>query len=753
LASKFRKFKKRKGFTLVELLIVVAIIAIMSAAMLSQFLPYSDKARETAAKKDIINMNTVVKAFAVENGFLPEESLDADNPRSIAAVMQSKGIKWTGDDNGVKDPWGNPYYYGLTEDSYYIASPGKDGKLSTSDDISLIKGQVVKKKSPLNRDAIPSASKKVNGDHVADVPEGFVGIWDAQDLAKIGVVTGYPIDGKYIVMDDIDLSEYDDWTPRGGNYSFRGEFNGNNYTISNLRIRSAHGLPRLGLFGWVDNGAIIENVILTNVDMDINQTGGALVGSITDGIIRNCSVSGQITSTSWVGGIVGEAYNAEISGCINNATINSTDNAGGIVANTVNSNISDCTNNGSIHGSCVAGIVGYNDGDISNCHNTGSVVGTGNYTGGIAGCYSGNSISNCSNTGPIQGGWATAGIAGYIDSGDISSCYNEADITATGGSIGGIAGYISGQVTDSYSIGDVSSPVADSIGGLVGTIEASGSISNCYTEGDVEGGLLVGGIVGQNQGAPIIDSHTIGNVTGTGYAVGGLAGTSSTVTNCYHEGNVDGGDYVGGLVGDASGSTINDSYSIGNVTGTGTSVGGLAGLAGAVSNSYAVGDVDGGGNCVGGLVGQCDGAISDSYATGNVTGAGDYVGGLAGTAGSTVTNSYALGNVTGTGACVGGLAGGAYGQVSYCYSIGLATTTAEEVPVGGLIGNGGDNVTSSYYNSDPVGQINNGIGTPLTAAQMKQQANFDGWDFDNVWSIDNSYPFLINNEQIPHPGI
>jgi prepilin-type N-terminal cleavage/methylation domain-containing protein len=698
LASKFRKFKKRKGFTLVELLIVVAIIAIMSAAMLSQFLPYSDKARETAAKKDIINMNTVVKAFAVENGFLPEESLDADNPRSIAAVMQSKGIKWTGDDNGVKDPWGNPYYYGLTEDSYYIASPGKDGKLSTSDDISLIKGQVVKKKSPLNRDAIPSASKKVNGDHVADVPEGFVGIWDAQDLAKIGVVTGYPIDGKYIVMDDIDLSEYDDWTPRGGNYSFRGEFNGNNYTISNLRIRSAHGLPRLGLFGWVDNGAIIENVILTNVDMDINQTGGALVGSITDGIIRNCSVSGQITSTSWVGGIVGEAYNAEISGCINNATINSTSNAGGIVANTVNSNISDCTNNGSIHGSWVAGIVCDSDGDISNCHNTGSVVGTGNYTGGIAGCYSGNSISNCSNTGPIQGGWATAGIAGYISSGDISSCYNEADITATDGYIGGIAGYISGQVTDSYSIGDVSSPVADNIGGLVGEISESGTIANCYAEGDVEGGDRVGGLVGQCDGA-ISDSYATGHVTGTGYAVGGLAGTSSTVTNCYAEGNVDGGYYVGGLVG------------------------------------------------------QCDGAISDSYATGHVTGSGDYVGGLAGTAGSTVTNSYALGNVSATGAYVGGLAGGAYGQVSYCYSIGLATTTAEEVPVGGLIGNGGDNVISSYYNSDPAGQINNGIGTPLTAAQMKQQANFDGWDFVSIWSINNSYPFLINNEQIPHPGI
>jgi hypothetical protein len=45
--------------------------------------------------------------------------------------MQSKGIKWTGDETGVIDPWNNPYYYDLTEDYYCIGSAGKDGTLNT----------------------------------------------------------------------------------------------------------------------------------------------------------------------------------------------------------------------------------------------------------------------------------------------------------------------------------------------------------------------------------------------------------------------------------------------------------------------------------------------------------------------------------------------------------------------------------------------------------------------------------------------
>ena len=91
-------------------------------------------------------------------------------------------------------------------------------------------------------------------------------------------------------------------------------------------------------------------------------------------------------------------------------------------------------------------------------------------------------------------------------------------------------------------------------------------------------------------------------------------------------------------------------------------------------------------------------------------------------------------------------------SITSCYATGKVTG---DNYTGGLVGynyNYGT-ITNSYYNSETTGRSDNdGRGEPLTTAQMKQQANFDGWDFDNVWSIDNSYPFLINNEQIPHPG-
>jgi general secretion pathway protein G len=105
--------KKQKGFTLVELLVVVAIIAVLAAILLPRFLGYTDKAREAQTMKDIRSMCTVVEAFTATDGNYPEASLDTDNPRSIASIMQSKGVKWTGDETGVVDPWKNPYYYDL----------------------------------------------------------------------------------------------------------------------------------------------------------------------------------------------------------------------------------------------------------------------------------------------------------------------------------------------------------------------------------------------------------------------------------------------------------------------------------------------------------------------------------------------------------------------------------------------------------------------------------------------------------------
>jgi hypothetical protein len=69
--------------------------------------------------------------------------------------------------------------------------------------------------------------------------------------------------------------------------------------------------------------------------------------------------------------------------------------------------------------------------------------------------------------------------------------------------------------------------------------------------------------------------------------------------------------------------------------------------------------------------------------------------------------------------------------------------------------NDGGAITDCYYNSETTGQSDDdGRGAPLTTEEMKNSVNFTNWDFDTVWGIDqgNSYPYLIGNKQIPHPG-
>jgi hypothetical protein len=213
--------------------------------------------------------------------------------------------------------------------------------------------------------------------------------------------------------------------------------------------------------------------------------------------------------------------------------------------------------------------------------------------------------------------------------------------------------------------------------------------------------------------------------------------------------------FIGGLVGRNYGGTLTNCYATGKVTGD-YNTGGLVGYAysSSIANCYATGEVRGG-DYTGGLVGWNEsGTIKNCYATGSVSGNNDRTGGLVGCnyKGCTITNCYATGEVTGN-KYTGGLVGSNYGTITNCYATGKVTGGSD---TGGLVGyNNSGTITNSYYNSDPAGQINNGIGTPLTTAKMKQQSNFKTWDFDTIWNINEgfSYPFLINNEQSPHPGM
>ena len=276
-------------------------------------------------------------------------------------------------------------------------------------------------------------------------------------------------------------------------------------------------------------------------------------------------------------------------------------------------------------------LVGRNAGSIIDSHATGTVSGTED-TGGLVGAIF------------HPGGVIVGSTAGVQVTGRALGLY-----------IGGLAGFNSGLIIDSHATGDVDG--VRWVGGLVGSNDGAGGvnrISGSTAGGAVTGtGNLVGGLVGFNDG-PISSSHATGDVNG-GKWVGGLVGSNYEAGGTYQESRI----YKYGGVNKISGSTAS-----GVVTGTSEFVGGLVGWNnGPISGSRAAGDVNGSGN-VGGLVGSNYGAdgvnkISGSTASGAVTGTGYSVGGLVGWNNGPISSSHATGTVSGS-QTVGGLVGSSY---------------------------------------------------------------------------------------------
>lgn len=137
-----KRVRNEKGFTLVELLVVVAIIAILAAVLLPQLMGYTTKARVSRTMSDLATMRSVVEAYCADEGkgSYPAPDNTATNPNGIAAVLVAHGVKWTGDATGIKDPWGSPYSYdapttGSNYLSFILVSPGPDKTVGSPDDV------------------------------------------------------------------------------------------------------------------------------------------------------------------------------------------------------------------------------------------------------------------------------------------------------------------------------------------------------------------------------------------------------------------------------------------------------------------------------------------------------------------------------------------------------------------------------------------------------------------------------------------
>jgi len=260
-------------------------------------------------------------------------------------------------------------------------------------------------------------------------------IANLDNLLYLSTVPTLWASGLYFLQTaDIDASDTQNWNDGAGfspigfgddgyeGYEFRGSYNGDNHTISELFINRPEE-ERIGLFGKID-WAEIRNLGLVEAFVAGEVRTGGLVG-------YNCYYS-SITNSYSTGSVTGNCYST-----------------GGLVG--VNAGyITNSYSTGNITGNrFIGGLVGYNDyGHIFNCYSNGSVTGN-DYTGGLVGYNNAGDITNCYCTGNVTGNDPTGGLLG-VNAGYITNSYWNVETSGQTTSSGG-EGRTTNEMTYPYA--------------------------------------------------------------------------------------------------------------------------------------------------------------------------------------------------------------------------------------------------------------------------------------------------------------
>ena len=192
-----------------------------------------------------------------------------------------------------------------------------------------------------------------NGSYTVTSADGLMNIAE--------LVNGGKSDINITLDTDIDLTGKD-WTPIGTDYdnSYKGTFDGGGHTITGLTFTTNDKYA--GLFGWLNKAGTVKNVVMEGVQITSNQIYGGSIGGVAGyswGTIENCSVSGSVSGTVYVGGVVGAQIDGSITGCSSSATVKGMVDVGGVAGQTNSS------------------------ATLTACYATGNVTSTGSSTGNV----------------------------------------------------------------------------------------------------------------------------------------------------------------------------------------------------------------------------------------------------------------------------------------------------------------------------------------------------------------------------------
>ena len=218
-------------------------------------------------------------------------------------------------------------------------------------------------------------------------------VYNADGLMNVAeLVNGGKTDINITLDKNIDLTGKN-WTPIGTDYdnSYTGTFDGSGHTITGLTFTTNDEYA--GLFGWLNRAGTVKNVVMEGVQITSHQIYGGSIGGVVGsgwGTIENCSVSGSVSGTVYVGGVVGAQIDGSITGCSSSATVKGMVDVGGVAGQTNSSaTLTACYATGNVtleidpkKNIAGGGLVGMNAGSsLLACYATGNVTSTGSSTG------------------------------------------------------------------------------------------------------------------------------------------------------------------------------------------------------------------------------------------------------------------------------------------------------------------------------------------------------------------------------------
>lgn len=709
------RIRSKKGFTIVELLVVIGIIGILVAMSMGSFNSFIKKAKETAIINDIRSVSDAIERYSVDGstddwikGAVTIDEIEDGLVYDADGLTKSPKLANTSivPDEVVKDAGSRlkgSFYSGGNNDVIY-SEKKNDGKVEKEKELS--ESEVDK----LVKDGyIPVANKSelegIRTNNGVETTWGKGTKWEKKYTGTLG--------SKYVQVKNIDMSGVNTYEPLGDSSSpFTGEYHGANHTIGNLTIaKELNG----SIFGYVDGNIKVNNL---NVE-DYRSSGSVIATNVSSSAIVNMSNIG-----------------------IHNVKVNSDGNAGTLfskIDKPVNMTANNISVSGSVHGdSDLGGLIGnvaQEDTKFSfdNLKVNIEVFGKGEYAdlGGLIGRFESKggevSVLNSMIMIDVSGSSEAGGLIGYVDEDDgifsienlvlvgnvsskkCSNCY---------GGVGGLVGEFSWDDRRSLTVNNVDMYLEVSgyrAGGISGEFDGDYNkihVNNYTMYGDVISSVDTGGIIGElddDYNDVYVANYTMyGNIISSGDA-GGIIGeidddyNSIYVSNYTMYGNVTGLSDTGGIIGELDNDYNNiiiSNYTMnGNISGNKT--GGVIGDLDdgeniiEIDGFYMYGNIDGTSE-TGGVFGEValgdinTITINDFNMYGDITGL-DCTGGIAGEIDSdediiNVYNSVIHGNITGE-SYTGGFVGNFYGDYSEVNIDGLTINgNIYGTDAGGFIG-------------------------------------------------------------------